>query len=182
MAGKWSQAGVPHEGWISTSVEDFGAPDDICEMCETRDIRNAHHAEHPDYPETLGVGWVCAENMENGYEALRRRECALGNADQPRQHGLCRNRKISARRNADLKADRINITVFQMIPTPSGARTGDRVTGQSVKSKRRYTSKDAASLRLSTQWFSSSRKPAGVGSYFRIGATHPANARDPTCA
>ena len=90
MAGKWSIPGVPHKGWTCTSVEDLGAPDEVCEMCETQDIRYVHHMEHPNYPETLVVGCVCAEHMENDYEGPRRREKALRNAAQRKRRWLSR--------------------------------------------------------------------------------------------
>lgn len=75
MAGKWSIPGVPHKGWTCTSVEDLGAPDETCEVCETRDIRYVHHMQHPDYPESLAVGCICADHMENDYEGPRSRRC-----------------------------------------------------------------------------------------------------------
>ncbi len=146
MAGKWSQAGVPHKGWTCTSVEDLGAPDAVCEMCESQEIRYVHHMEHPDYPEALGVGCICAENMENDYEAPRRRERALRNAAQRRRRWLSRKWNVSAKGNAYLNADGLNITVFRKTPILWGARIEDRVTGQSVTSKRRYATEDAAKL------------------------------------
>ena len=51
------------------SVDDLEAPDAVCEMCETQEIRYVHHMQHPDYPGVLGVGCVCAEHMEEDYEA-----------------------------------------------------------------------------------------------------------------
>lgn len=146
MAGKWSQAGVPHKGWTCTSVEDLGAPDAVCEMCETLEIRYVHHMEHPDYPEALDVGCVCAENMENDYEAPRRRERALKNAAQRRRRWLSRKWNISAKGNAYLNTDGLNITVFRKTPAEWGAWIEDKMTGQSATSKRRYSTEDAAKL------------------------------------
>ena len=71
MSGKWGQLEVPHTGWTCVSVDDLGAPDAVCEMCETQEIRYVHHMEHPDYRESLGVGCICAETMEDDYEAPR---------------------------------------------------------------------------------------------------------------
>jgi len=146
MAGKWSEAGVPHKEWTCTSVEDLGAPDAICEICETQEIRYVHHMEHQDYPDVLGVGCVCAENMGEDYEAPRRRERALRNAARRRSRWLSRRWKISAKGIAYLNTDGLNITVFQKTPILWGAQIEDRVTGQSVTSKRRYTTEDAAKL------------------------------------
>ena len=146
MTGKWNQASVPHKGWTFTSVDDLGGPAAVCEMCETQDIRYVHHMEHPDYPETLGVGCVCAENMESNYEAPRRRERALRNATQRRHRWLSRKWKGSAKGNAYLNTDGLNITIFLKRPVLWGARIEDRTSGQAVTSKQRYTTEDSAKL------------------------------------
>ena len=146
MAGKWNSPGVPHKGWACTSVEDLGAPDEVCEMCETQDIRYVHHMEHPDYPESLGVGCVCAEHMENDYEGPRRRERALRNAAQRKRRWLSRKWKVSTKGNPYLNTDGLNITVFQKYPTLWGARIEDRSTGQSVSSRQPHKTEDAAKL------------------------------------
>lgn len=146
MAGKWSTPGVPHKGWTCTSVDDLGAPDQVCEMCETQDIRYVHHMEHPDYPESLGVGCVCAEHMENDYEGPRRRERALRNAAQRKRRWLSRKWKISTKGNAYLNTDGLNITVFQKTPTLWGARIEDRATARSVSSRHPHKTEDAAKL------------------------------------
>ena len=65
--GKWSQTGVPHRGWACVGIEDLEEPAQFCEMCESVEIRYVHLMEHPDYPETLGVGCICAEHMEEDY-------------------------------------------------------------------------------------------------------------------
>lgn len=80
MAGKWSIPEVPHKGWTCTSVEDLSAPDKVFEMCETQDIRYVHHMEYPDYSESLAVGCVCAEHVENDYEGPRCRANGAGSA------------------------------------------------------------------------------------------------------
>ena len=72
--GKWSQQGVPHRGWQCCDFTDLGAVAETCEMCEIRPIRYVHYMEHPDYSAVLGVGSVCAENMEEDYTAPRERE------------------------------------------------------------------------------------------------------------
>lgn len=72
--GKWSVPGVPHRGWHCVDLEDLEDLIGICEMCETQSIRYVHHMEHPTYPHALGVGRVCAENMEGSHVAAQRRE------------------------------------------------------------------------------------------------------------
>ena len=54
--GKWSEAGVPHRGWICVDIEDLGEPQMVCEMCESRRIRYVHHMQHPQFREVLAVG------------------------------------------------------------------------------------------------------------------------------
>ena len=146
MAGKWSQVGIPHKGWTCTDVEDLGAPDAVCEMCETQDIRYVHLMEHPDHPETLGVGCVCAEHMESNYEAPRRRERALRNVAQRRRRWLSRKWKVSAKGNAYLNTDGLNITIFQKRRALWGARIKDRTSGQAITLKRRCTTEEAVKL------------------------------------
>lgn len=78
--GKWRQPGVPHRGWTCTDVVDLfddGDDDATCEMCETARIRYAHTMSHPNYPETLAVGCICAERMEEDYVNPRLREREL---------------------------------------------------------------------------------------------------------
>lgn len=72
--GKWSQPGVPHKGWYLVDFEDLGDVDETCQMCEAMSIRYVHHMEHPEYPDVLGVGQVCASNMEEDYAAAQARE------------------------------------------------------------------------------------------------------------
>jgi hypothetical protein len=115
-------------------------------MCETQDIRYVHHMEHPDYPESLAVGCVCAEHMENDYEGPRRREKALRNAAQRKRRWLSRKWKVSVKENAYLNTDGLNITVFQRNPKLWGARIEDRATGRSVSSRRPHQTEDAAKL------------------------------------
>ena len=146
MAGKWSQVGIPHKAWTCTDVEDLGAPDAVCQMCETQDIRYVHHMEHPDHPDTLGVGCVCAGHMESNYEAPHRRERALQNAAQRRRRWLSRTWKVSAKGNAYLNTDGLNITIFQERSALWVPRIEDRTSGQAVILKRRYTTEDAAKL------------------------------------
>ena len=147
MTGKMEPGWRAAQGWICVSVEDLRAPNAVCEMCETREIRYVHHMKHTTYGEVLGVGCVCAGNMENDYEGPRRREQVLRNEEQRRRHWLSRKWKISAKGNAYLNTDGLNITVFQKnIETVGEPRIEDRTTDQSVPSKRKYKTEDEAKL------------------------------------
>lgn len=146
MHGKWSQAGIPHKGWDCIFVEDLGAPDAVCEMCEIQQIRYVHHMQHPDYTDVLEVGCVCAEHMEDDYEAPRRRERALRSAAGRRKHWLSRVWRMSAQGNPYLNTDGFNITVFPKSNREWGGRIEDRSTGQFILSRRRYTTSDQAKL------------------------------------
>lgn len=83
--GKWSQAGVPHRGWICVNVEDLGAPDTMCEMCERQEIRYVHYMTHPNYPGELACGCICAGYMEEDHEGAKRREAGLRSAARRRR-------------------------------------------------------------------------------------------------
>ena len=115
-------------------------------MCETQEIRYVHHMEHPDYRDSLGVGCICAQHMENDYEAPRRRERTLRNAAQRRHRWLCRKWKISAKGNAYLNTDGMNIVVYCRTRTLWTARIEERATGRFETLKRRYTDEDTAKL------------------------------------
>ena len=77
--GKWADPTVPKGGWEGTGVEDLGRPKHRCQMCESVTVRRVHMMEHPDYPEILGVGYVCAANMDGGYAGVEKREKELRN-------------------------------------------------------------------------------------------------------
>lgn len=76
MAGKWSQAGVPHKGWTFTGSTDLGKGNEkaICEMCEHQEIRYVQHMIHSDYGIGLDVGTECAAKMGESYEVATIRE------------------------------------------------------------------------------------------------------------
>jgi hypothetical protein len=146
MTGKWSIPGVPHKGWSRVSVEDREAPDAICEMCEVQEIRYVHHMEHPDYSETLAVGCVCAEKLEDDYEAPRRRERNLRNAAQRRTRWLDRKWLTSRKGNPYINVSGMNITVFCRADGSWGGKIENRQTSASVTSRRRYETEDQAKL------------------------------------
>lgn len=144
--GKWSKPGIPHKGWRCVDIEDLGAPDAVCEMCETQEIRYVHYMEHPDYKDVLGVGCVCAENLEEDYQAPRRRERVLKNVGQRRRRWLSRVWKVSAKGNSYLNTDGFNIVIFRQAKGSWGARIEDRATERSKLSRRQYKSEDEAKL------------------------------------
>ena len=146
MAGKWSQRGVPHNGWSCIYVEDLGTVGAVCEMCETQEIRYVHHMEHPEFPDSLGVGCVCAGYMEDDCERARSRERALRNAAQRRRRWLSRRWKISEKGNPYLNTDGMNIVVFRKRPGVWGARIKDQDTDQEETSRNPYSTEDAAKL------------------------------------
>jgi hypothetical protein len=80
--GLWNEPGVPHKGWTCVHTEDLREDDweaelQTCQMCRVQEIRYVHHMTHPNYAGELEVGCVCAEKMEEDYEAARRREAPL---------------------------------------------------------------------------------------------------------
>jgi hypothetical protein len=92
-------------------------------MCEVTEIRYVHYMQHSDYPDTLEVGCVCAENMEEDYVGPYRREAEF------RRRWLKRAWRVSRARNSYLNAMRFNAVVFL------GAKAG--VRGSSTATARR---------------------------------------------
>jgi len=70
----WNDPTVPHDGWKCVNIIDLGAPEGICKMCGHQIIRYVHLMVHPNYPRKIGVGCVCAGNMEGNAEAAKTRE------------------------------------------------------------------------------------------------------------
>ena len=109
--GKWSQQGVPHKGWECVGMEDLGGLDGICEMCETTPIRYVHHMEHPDYGAVLGVGSVCAGNMEEDYAAAQEREKRAKSITERRKTWMNDKWKTAKTGNSYKNRDGFNIVV-----------------------------------------------------------------------
>jgi hypothetical protein len=104
--GKWSQKNVPHKEWICVDIEDLGEPSKICEMCESQPIRYVHYMEHPDYTGILGVGCVCAGNMEDNRVDARMRDDFMKNRARKRLRWIANTRwKISQKGNDFIKTD-----------------------------------------------------------------------------
>jgi hypothetical protein len=146
MSGKWSLPGIPHKGWTCVSVEDLESPEAVCEMCEVQEIRYVHHMTHPRHPDTLAVGCVCAEKMEDDYDAPRRRERNLRNAAQRRSRWLSRKWKTSRKGNPYINTGGFNITIFRGSDGGFGGRIADRQSGEAITSSRRYSTEDQAKL------------------------------------
>lgn len=144
-SGKWSQEGVPHRGWTCTGIEDLGSPDVICEMCESQTIRYVHYMKHPNYDEELGVGCICAGNMEQDYEAATNRERSLKNVAQRRRNWLNRSWKISSKGNPYLNTDGFNIVLYKQSGKWHGVIT-NRMTDEKLKSRRSYATLEKAKL------------------------------------
>jgi len=81
--GKWSQAGVPHKGWICVAMEDQGDDWKLCEMCEHVDVRFVHVMTHPDWEGDLRVGCICAGNMEQDVVGAELREKVWRRSQHP---------------------------------------------------------------------------------------------------
>jgi len=145
--GKWSRAGVPHRGWSCVGIEDLEEPAQTCEMCESVEIRYVHFMEHPDYAETLGVGCICAEHMEEDYVTPRLREKKLRSRAQRRKSWAKREWKVSYKGNPYLNTEGFNLTVFSLSDRRGrywGLQVTHRETSQSQRGRRRYPTEDAA--------------------------------------
>ena len=149
--GKWAQAGVPHKGWTCVDIEDLGEPSATCEMCESQEIRYVHYMIHPDYADQLGCGCVCAGRMEEDYEGARRRESVLRGATGRKRRWLTRQWRVSSKGNPYVNTDGYNVVVFPNQPAGTmqswGFRVTNRVTDDSLQSRKPYPTADAAKLR-----------------------------------
>lgn len=149
--GKWSKPGVPHRGWTCVDIEDLEEPSAVCEMCEKQEIRYVHYMEHAEYPEVLRVGCVCAGRMEENYERAKRREGALRLAAGRKRRWLTRKWRTSLRGNPFLNVDGYNVVVFCRQGHGGkdiwGFRVANRVSDDSISSRRPYPTEDAAKLR-----------------------------------
>lgn len=114
--GKWSLPGVPHKGWQFRGFDDLGDIVGICEMCETQPIRYVHYLGHPDYPDVLGVGSVCAENMEEDYVAARERERRARSLAARRARWMNAEWRTSRKGNEYLNRDGFNIVLYRTGP------------------------------------------------------------------
>jgi hypothetical protein len=85
---------------------------ETCEMCETAEIRFAHTLEHDDYPDTLTVGCICAERMEEDYVSPRLREKKLITENKRRAAWNNRRWRIFERKNLYTNAGAFNIVIF----------------------------------------------------------------------
>jgi hypothetical protein len=111
--GKWSKAGIPHRGWVCIDIEDLGALDGICEMCESQMIRHVHYMQHPNYDGVLGVGCICAGNMEGNIYAAQKRENAMISRRGKRNRWLSRKWRISQKGNEYIRAYGYCVTIFR---------------------------------------------------------------------
>ena len=111
--GKWSQAGVPHKGWICTGVEDCEERELICEMCERQKVRFVHYMEHPDYDKRVACGCDCAAKMEEDHVGAEVRDKRMRNAASTRKRfPELKAWRISKKGNPYLKRDGFHITIF----------------------------------------------------------------------
>ena len=111
--GKWSQQGVPHKEWQCCGFTDLGAVLETCEMCETRSIRYVHYMEHPDYGAVLGVGNVCAGNMEEDYTAPEEREKRARSIADRRTRWMNAKWRTSSKGNSYINRNGFNIVVIR---------------------------------------------------------------------
>ena len=111
----------------------------------TADAKEPHP---PDFGEqALGVGCVCAENMEQDSVRPLERERNLRNSAARKRRWLSRNWRISASGNDFVNTDGMNIAVYQRPNGTWSARITDRFSGDMRYSRRTYESEDAAKLK-----------------------------------
>lgn len=128
-------------------MEDLGEPSTICEMCEIREIRYVHYMRHPDYPDVLGVGCICAENMEQDYRSPREREKRLQNAQRKRKNWLSRKGwRLSKKGNPTIRTDGYRITIYQLENRSWTGVIENLATGERHWARREYQTEDKAKM------------------------------------
>lgn len=127
-------------------MEDLESPSATCEMCESQQIRYVHYMEHDDFDKILAVGCVCAQHMEEDFDAPRTRERELRNTANRRRNWLKRKWKISSRGNPYILTDGFRISVYQVSSSRWGARIVDLATQRYIKSKLEYATEDEVKL------------------------------------
>lgn len=115
-------------------------------MCESVDIRYVHYMEHPDYYQTLGVGCVCAEHMEEDYAAPRAREKRLRAAARRRKTWSKRQWRTSYAGNLYLNTEGYNLIVYPVTGRTNGWKVtvAHRSSGAQQAGSRLYPSSDDA--------------------------------------
>lgn len=115
MSGLWEQPGVPHKGWRCVGVTDVCEDDPgaytSCQMCGQERVRYVHTMEHVDH-DTLDVGCVCAEKMENDYAAPKAREVTVRNRTARRATWLTRSWRLSKNGNWFLNVEGRNVGIM----------------------------------------------------------------------
>jgi hypothetical protein len=81
-------------------------------MCEAQEIRYVHFMKHDAYKEVLGVGCVCAGNMEQDPIGARGRDDLMRSRSGKRTRWLTRRWRVSAKGNEWLQADGYRVIVY----------------------------------------------------------------------
>jgi hypothetical protein len=102
----------------------------------------------PDYPETLGVGCICAEHMEDDHINPRLREQRLRSRARRGRTWAPRPWRTSARGNFYLRTEGFILTVFRVSDRNGRqswrVRVTNGLTAASQAGRRRYPSADEA--------------------------------------
>ncbi|WP_081159742.1 hypothetical protein [Ensifer aridi] len=141
--GKWSSPGIPHKGWTCVGIDDLEAPSQECEMCESVDVRYVHYMEHPDYPETLAVGCVCAEHMEDDYVRPKQRETGMRLIARRRKSWAGKKWRVSQLGNHFVNIEGFNLTVFERAEG-FGISVARRGTDRHQTGRKSYPTRDSA--------------------------------------
>jgi hypothetical protein len=149
MNGLWDQPGVPHKGWRCIACNDLEEPIGQCEMCGKEAIRYVHTMEHDEYHETLDVGCICAEKMEDSANRPRRREQRMKNKSRRRANWLRRKWRVSEKGNEFINVEQHNVVVYRSRQFGHANRWRYRIEdayGASSFSKASFATSDDAKL------------------------------------
>lgn len=136
----WKRSDVPHSGWVCTGISDLGEPAATCGMCGHQEIRYVHHMHHPEYG-SLGVGCICAGQMEGDPEGARRREREFKN--RAARRATFEKKKWSRSRNGNLYT---KIAGRHVVLFHDKERNAWRYSVDGTFSKNSFSTKEKAAL------------------------------------
>lgn len=112
-------------------------------MCESVDVRYIHYMEHPDYPETLAVGCICAEHMEDDYVRPKQRESGMRLIARRRKSWATKKWRISQLGNHFVNTEGFNLTVYERAGG-FGISVARRGTDRHQTGKKSYPTQEGA--------------------------------------
>lgn len=156
--GKWSQAGVPHKGWVCVNeydtFEERGEGEfETCGMCEIAQVRFVHVMENDRYEGSLSCGCVCAGHMAEDLEAAETRDNQMRSKAGRRDHFPKRKAwRTSAQGTPYIKVDGYHMMVVSKRDGSYAVGASRPGSNNTVWGQRRYPNVEAAQKGCFDAW------------------------------